>query len=401
MWSASRSFDVKAARSLEVPSAAQLSQTENFARASCKILTAQQIESYIDPRITGRARTLAYRAMIAEPVCRRQNVEGIDDVPYSNTWEGLQQVRHEARLIPTGNGLFIDPDDGSIVVPSMPVTPSLSPLGARPHAGGTGAIYKYVSPPGHSAVSGEIEIPQCGWINNVAAQNVPFWLFGGTAGSVVVDAGVGWNGTSTVQLYYQDTYKHKTPLSGNVKYPCTLSGAKPIYLEITLGITANATSTTGPQFYMQAVPVYIDGSRAPFSSDAIGPITLTAAWSVSCAACTMKREFNIAQKPGTNENSGTNFAMEDTFDSGDPIQEVRTPLESFINVSVGTFESKAWKFSAYLGGTAPIISPSNLPSKLKLLTFLGPNVGTETPGMILKNCQTGADCQAAPGAALP
>jgi hypothetical protein len=52
---------------------------------------------------------------------------------------------------------------------------------------------------------------------------------------------------------------------------------------------------------------------------------------------------------------------------------------------------------------APIIMPASLPANLKLLTFLGSNNGTESPGMILSNCQTvpATNCQAVPGAAQP
>lgn len=48
---------------------------------------------------------------------------------------------------------------------------------------------------------------------------------------------------------------------------------------------------------MVAVSLYASGSAGPFPNSHIGPIAVNRSWSISCAACVMKREFNIAQMP--------------------------------------------------------------------------------------------------------
>jgi hypothetical protein len=392
----SRSLMSASLRNDQVVLAATTSKTVRFQDSDCRPLTEAQTAAYVDPAITGQARRLAILHMLAEPACGRSNVEGIDRVPYSNTREGLAEVQEEyTDWTLDGDGTYSD-SSGDEIVASNP----------GPDTASTGTVYKYNSNTGYSAVSGMFQIPECGWINNVAAKNTPFILSGGTpvSGSYI-DAGAAWNNPSqTVQLYYQDNDLNTKPLGGNYKYPCTLAGGNAVYLKMTLGIITNKTATVAPQFYMLAVSVNADGSAGPYPNSHIGPLSVNRSWSISCAACQMKREFNIAQKNGTNANSGTVFAMDDAFQSGTPIQETRTPLEPYVNFSVGNYSGRSYTSAGYLWlRSNPIIMPASLPANLKLLTFLGSNNGTESPGMILSNCQTApkTDCQAAPGAAQP
>jgi hypothetical protein len=66
----------------------------DFSKADCRKLSESQLESYVDPRITGRVRAMALRDMREQPPCARQNVElvGDADSTYANTWEGLQDA---------------------------------------------------------------------------------------------------------------------------------------------------------------------------------------------------------------------------------------------------------------------------------------------------------------------
>jgi hypothetical protein len=83
-------------------------------------LTDAELERYIDDRIQGRARRLAARYMRVEPICHRENVMGIADVPYSNTWEGLQHVSKEFNSWQRqSDGSYRD-SQGDVLTPSRP-----------------------------------------------------------------------------------------------------------------------------------------------------------------------------------------------------------------------------------------------------------------------------------------
>src|SRR5215469_15770495 len=161
MLSASQSLMAASRKSDVILNAAQRAHEVDFSKANCVKLTEAQLENYVDPRVEGRARTFALRDMRVQPFCHRENVEGIayDNTPYSNTWEGLQEVTRElTHWKPLGNGQYYD-REGERLTPTQP--------GPHQYAG-TGAFYKYLSPSGHSAVLGMVQVPVCGSINKVA-----------------------------------------------------------------------------------------------------------------------------------------------------------------------------------------------------------------------------------------
>jgi hypothetical protein len=104
----------------EAPKMADSTSKIQFSKADCKHLSPAQFEAYVDPRVTGKARALALLYMRAQPACSRQNVEGIDRVPYGNTWEGLREVQAEYdQWIRMPNGQYRD-RDGDVITPTVP-----------------------------------------------------------------------------------------------------------------------------------------------------------------------------------------------------------------------------------------------------------------------------------------
>ncbi len=411
--------------------------TPNFANARNLSLTRAQVDSSIDPAITGADREFVLNAMVEMPPGARHNfalTDGVHD--YANTLAGLAALRQQhctpidaSRCVDAAGSILYalppDHDAGSIAAGES------SSAGPFAILGGTGFFYKFTesySGTAFSAAHGYFSTPQCSELSDpkngiVTGQHgshpdVRYYLAGGLSAdrTEAIDTGIQINsGTLTISPYFLSNYLKKNIIvagSPPLKVPCD-PGSPNVqpqhYWLILAGVYSDPSGsmkatweTTIQEYNPDGTPTIVNGK--PVIST-IGPVALRGTWHVMCTACTVKREITVAQDDSsglhgiTDTNDFTGFDMYRRVLPGvDPEDDTRQPFGQLVNWRYGTFAGGVANFptAQYLGQTLSY-SPhgktddpngSGQLSNWEILTNpTPPNAGTSGVGIFAATCQ--------------